>query len=121
MKHTLQQIFRSPRFVFGFSIFMGILLIVLVYPLIITDHPLEIIGQGTFFEPGIYVSVYDSIGSKPYTLNLEDAAARRIASKLNDEDRLAIKEWLVAVEIPESEIDITDTAKLLGQWAANYD
>lgn len=121
MKHFLQQIFRSPRFVFGFSIFMTILLIVLVYPLVITDHPLQIIGQGTFFEPGIYVSVYDSIGSKPYTLNLDDAAARRIASKLNDEDRLAIKEWLVAVEIPESEIDITDTAKLLGQWAANYD
>ena len=121
MKYTLQQIFRSPRFVFGFSIFMGILLIVLVYPLVITDPPLAIIGQGTFFEPGIYVSVYDSIGSKPYTLNLKDAAAKRIASKLNDEDRLAIKEWLVAVEIPEAEIDITDTAKLLDQWVTNYD
>lgn len=121
MKHTLQQIFRSPRFVFGFSIFMGILLIVIVYPLVITDPSLTIIGQGTFFEPGIYVSVYDSIGSKPYTLNLEDAAAKRIASKLNDEDRLAIKEWLVAVEIPEAEIDIADTAKLLDQWVTNYD
>ena len=121
MKHTLQQIFRSPRFVFGFSIFMGILLIVLFYPLVIQDPPLAIIGQGTFFEPGVYVSVYDSIGSKPYTLNLEDAAAKRIASKLNDEDRLAIKEWLVAVEIPEAEIDIADTAKLLDQWVTNYD
>ena len=121
MKHTLQQIFRSPRFVFGFSIFMSILLIVLIYPLIITDHPLAIIGQGTFFEPGIYVSVYDSIGSKPYTLHLEDAAAKRIASRLNEEDRLAIKEWLVAVEIPESEIDTTNTVKLLEQWANNYD
>lgn len=121
MKHTLQQIFRSPRFVFGFSIFMGILLIVLFYPLVIQDPPLAIIGQGTFFEPGVYVSVYDSIGSKPYTLNLEDAAAKRIASKLNDEDRLAIKEWLVAAEIPEAEIDIADTAKLLDQWVTNYD
>jgi len=121
MKHTLQQIFRSPRFVFGFSIFMGILLMVIVYPLIIKDHPLAIIGQGTFFEPGIYVSVYDSIGSKPYTLILKDAAAKRIASKLTDEDRLAIKEWLVAVEIPESEIDITNTEKLLEQWEENYD
>jgi peptide/nickel transport system permease protein len=121
MKHTLRQIFRSPRFVFGFSIFMGILLIVLVYPLVIPDSSLAIIGQGTFFEPGIYVSVYDSIGSKPYTLNLEDAAAKRIASKLNDEDRLAIKEWLVAAEVPEAEIDIADTAKLLDQWVTNYD
>jgi peptide/nickel transport system permease protein len=121
MKHTLRQIFRSPRFVLGFSIFMTILLVVIVYPLVIPDPPLAIIGQGTFFEPGIYVSVYDSIGSKPYTLNLKDAAAKRIASKLNDEDRLAIKEWLVAVEIPETEIDITDTAKLLDQWVTNYD
>ena len=121
MKHTLQQIFRSPRFLFGFSIFMTILLIVIVYPLIITDHPLAIIGQGTFFEPGIYVSVYDSVNSTPHTLNLDDAAAKRIASKLNAEDRLAIKEWLVAVEIPEAEIDTQNTEKLLDQWVNNYD
>ena len=121
MKFTLQQIFRSPRFVFGFSIFMGILLIVIVYPLIITDHPLAIIGRGTFFEPGIYVSVYDSVGSKPYTLNLDDAAAKRLANKLSQEDRVAMKEWLVAAEIPESEIDIANTEKLLDQWVTNYD
>ena len=121
MKHILRQIFSSPRFVFGLSIFVGILLIVIVYPLIITDHPLSIIGQGTFFEPGIYVSVYDSIGSKPYTLNLDDAAANRITSKLSEEDRLAIKEWLVAAGIPASDIDTADTKTLLDQWVNNYD
>ena len=121
MKFTLQQIFRSSRFVFGFSIFMAILLMVIVYPLVITDHPLAIIGQGTFFEPGIYVNVYDSINSPAHTLNLDDAAAKRLASKLSEEDRLAIKEYLVAVEIPEAEIDIHDTAKLLDQWVNNYD
>ena len=106
---------------FGFSIFMAILLIVIMYPLIITDPSLADHRQGTFFEPGIYVSVYDSIGSTPYTLNLEDAAAKRIASKLNDEDRLAIKEWLVTAGIPENEIDTADTEKLLDQWVNNYD
>jgi peptide/nickel transport system permease protein len=121
MKHTLRQIFRSGKFVFGFSIFMAILLIVIVYPLIITDHPLQIVGQGTFFEPGIYVSVYDSIGSTPYILNLDDAAAKRIASKLDEDDRLAIQEWLVAAGIPEGEIDTTNTEKLLDQWVNNYD
>lgn len=121
MKHTLQQIFRSPRFLAGFSIFATIVLVVVIYPLIIKDPPLAIIGQGTFFEPGIYVSVYDSIGSKPYTLNLEDAAANRIASRLNDEDRVAIKEWLVAAGIPEAEIDIQNTEQLLDQWFGNYD
>ena len=121
MKHTFQQIFRSPNFVIGFAIFMAVLLTVIVYPLFVTDHPLEIIGQGTFFEPGIYVNVYDSIGSPHYTLNLDDAAAKRIANKLGDEDRLAIKEWLMADGIPEDEIDIENTEKLLDQWVNNYD
>lgn len=77
MKHLLNQIFSSGKFNTGFTIFAAILLVVLVYPLIITDPPLEIIGQGTFFEPGIYVNVYDSIGSTHYTLNLDDAEAKR--------------------------------------------
>jgi len=121
MKHTLRQIFRPGKFVYGFAIFMAIVLIVIIYPLIIRERPLEIIGQGTFFPPGIYVSVYDSIGSPIYTINLEDAAANRIASKLSDEDRLAMQEWLVTYGIPENEIDIQDTEKLLEQWENHFD
>jgi len=122
MKHTLQQVFRSGKFVVGFSIFVAILLIVIIYPLIITDSPLEIIAQGTFFPPGIYVNAYDSIDSAThYTLKLDDAAAKRIASKLNEDDRLAMQEWLVASGIPENEIDTADTPKLLDQWENNFD
>ena len=121
MKHTFQQIFSSPNFIIGFVIFLAILLTVIVYPLLITDPPLEIIGQGTFFEPGIYVNVYDSIGSPQYTLMLDDAADKRIASKLGDEDRVAIKEWLMAVGIPENGIEIENTEKLMDQWLNNYD
>ena len=51
MKHTLRQVFHSPKFVVGFSIFAAMLLLVVLYPLFITADPLEIIGQGTFFEP----------------------------------------------------------------------
>lgn len=122
MKHTLRQIFRSGKFVTGFSIFMAILLTVIIYPMIIKDKPLTIIGQGTFFPPGIYVSTYDSINSpEVYTLNLENAAQKRIASKLKPDDRLAIKEWLLADGIPESDIDINNTEKLLDQWVKSYD
>ncbi len=121
MKHTIQQVFQSGKFVFGFSIFVTILLIVIFYPMIITDAPLGIIGQGTFFPPGIYVSVYDSIDATPYLLNLDEAAAKRIAGKLGDQERLDIKEWLVAAGIPEDEIDTSDTEKLLEQWVNNYD
>lgn len=122
MKHLIRQVFHSPKFLTGFGIFIAMLLIVIIYPLIITDPPLEIISQGTFLPPGIYVSVYDSVGSAThYTLHLDDAAAKRIASKLDDDDRLAMQEWLLATGVPENEIDLQDTAKLLEQWATYYD
>ncbi len=122
MKHTIQQVFRSGKFVVGFSIFVAILLIVIIYPLIITDPPLEIIAQGTFFPPGIYVNAFDSIDSAThYTLKLDDAATKRIANKLNEDDRLAMQEWLVASGMPENEIDTADTPKLLDQWENNFD
>jgi peptide/nickel transport system permease protein len=121
MKHTIRQVFHSGKFVVGFCIFVALLLIVIVYPLFIRDAPLAIIGQGTFFPPGIYVSVYDSISSTPYTLNLDNAAARRIASRLSDDDRTAMKDWLVLDGIPEAQIDSTDTTNLLDLWEKNYD
>jgi ABC-type dipeptide/oligopeptide/nickel transport system permease subunit len=121
MKHTIRQVFHSGKFVVGFSIFVTILLIVIVYPLIVRDAPLAIIGQGTFFPPGIYASVYDSIGSPTYILNLDNAAAKRIASKLNDQQRTDMKDWLVAAGVSESEIDTKDTAKLLSLWENNFD
>ena len=121
MKYIFRQVFRSSNFVIGFAIFVGLLLLVIIYPLIVTDPPLAIIGQGTFFPPGIYVSVYDSIGAPRYTLDLDDATSNRIESKLDDEKRLDVQTWLVANGVPESEIDVTDTEKLLTQWEANYD
>ena len=48
MKHTLQQVFRSGKFVVGFSIFVAILLIVIIYPLFITDAPLADHRSGYF-------------------------------------------------------------------------
>jgi peptide/nickel transport system permease protein len=122
MKHTFQQIFHSGKFVVGFCIFMAMLLFVLIYPLIVHDAPLGIIAQGTFFPPGIYVNTYDTIHSPTtYILNLNDAATKRIENKLSNDDRIAIKEWLVADGIPADQIDISDTADLLGQWETNFD
>lgn len=122
MQHTLRQVFRSGKFVVGFTILMTILLIVIIYPWVVRHPPLQIIGQGTFFPPGIYVNVYDTINAPTlYTLNLEDAAANRIGNRLRQEDRIAMREWLVAFGVPEEEIDINDTEKLLALWEANYD
>jgi peptide/nickel transport system permease protein len=122
MKNTIRQVFHSGKFVVGFSIFVAILLIVIVYPLIIKGSPLVIIGQGTFFPPGIYVSTFDSINSPTtYTLMLDNAAAKRISNKLSNDDRLAMKEWLVSDGIPDTQIDTTDIVKLLDLWEKNYD
>ena len=121
MKNTLQQIFRSGKFLVGFVIFVAILLMVILYPLIITADPLGIIAQGTFFPPGIYVNVYDSIGSPTYILNLPNAAAERINATLTQDARAQMKEWLVADGIPASKIDTTNAVTLMGLWEKNYD
>ena len=121
MKYMLRQVFRSGKFVTGFVIFAAILLTIIFYPLIITDHPLSIIGQGTFFPPGVYVNVFDSISSPSYTIMLDDAAAKRIAGRLDDEDRTAIRDWLMGAGVAEGEIDIADTESLLGLWVNNFD
>jgi peptide/nickel transport system permease protein len=120
MKHTLRQVFRSGKFVVGFSIFAFIVLTVLLFPLFVKDAPLTILAQGTFFPPGIYVNVYDSLSSPTYILKLDDAAEKRVASKLSELDRQSIKEWLVGYGIPESEIDTADTEQLLDHWVNNY-
>jgi peptide/nickel transport system permease protein len=121
MKHTLQQIFRSPKFLVGFVIFTLLLLFVLIYPLFVPDNPLGIIGQGTFFEPGTYVNVFDAVGTDPRTLMLDDAGANRIASKLSTDDRMAMKVYLIAVGVDEADIEIEDTEKLLALWEEHYD
>ncbi len=122
MNYTIRQAFHSGKFVVGFVIFVSMLAIVFLYPLFVTYPPLQIIGQGTFFPPGIYVSAFDTVNANnTYMLNLDDAAAKRIADKLSQDDRVAMKDWLVADGLPESEIDIADTSKLLDQWESRYD
>jgi len=121
MKYMFQQVFRSPNFVIGFAIFAAILLTVSVYPLLITDPPLGIIAQGTFFPPGIYVNTYDTLNAPAYTLKLEGAEAKRIASKLREADRLAMQKWLVTAGIAADTIDTANTEQLLAQWEANFD
>lgn len=125
MKNTLQQVFHSGKFVVGFCIFMFIVLTVIIFPLFVKTPPLGIISQGStqgsFLPPGIYVNVFDSVGTTPYTLIMDDAKAKRIASKLTPDDRTALKDWLVSAGIPADEIDTTDTKSLLELWTSNYD
>ena len=121
MKNTLRQIFHSSKFVAGFLIFTGILLLMIIYPLFNPGNPLEMIGVGTFAKPGTYVSLYDSINTQTETLKLPDAADKRLASVLSDEDRIKMVNWLSAMEIDISGLDYSDTEALMELWRANYD
>lgn len=122
MRHQLRQVFHSTNFMIGFVIILLILAFVIIYPLFSPGDPLEMVGQGTFFKPGTYVSLYDSIDApSTYILKLDDAAAKRIESKLPKDDRLAMKDWLVAFGIPEEAIDTENLNDFLNLWHNNYD
>lgn len=120
MKHTLRQIFRSPKFLVGFVILACILLTMLIYPLIDPGDPLRMIGLGTFARPGTYVSLYDSAGAPAATFKLPGADANRLAKTLSDEDRVSMVNWFAAAGVDVGGLDFQDTAALLKLWKANY-
>ncbi|MCM1136836.1 MAG: ABC transporter permease subunit [Clostridium sp.] len=120
MKNTLRQVFHSPKFIIGFVIFMGLLLTTILYPLFVKADPLEMVGNGNFFRPGTYISVKDAVEGKRYTLNI-DVKASSMDSKVSDEDKEAMQEWLTKFGgVAESDIDLNDVEGLIGLWEANY-
>jgi peptide/nickel transport system permease protein len=121
MKNTIRQVFRSPRFVIGFSIFTFILLTILIYPLIFRGNPLQMVGLGSFFKPGTYVSTYDAVGTEAKTMKLPDAEQKRLLTKLSDEDRVSMMQWLTAAGVSADKIDMQDTEALLKLWEDTYD
>ncbi len=121
MKNTLRQVFHSPKFVIGFSIMMAILLTTIIYPLFCPGDPLEMIGLGTFFKPGTYVSVYDAVDTEAKTLKLKDADDKRLVEKLTDEDRVSMVTYLTTIGIAAEDIDMNDTEALLQLWGEKYD
>ena len=120
MKNTLRQVFHSSKFVTGFVIFVLILLTMFIYPLINPGDPLEMIGVGTFAKPGTYVSMYDATKVNYDVFRLPDAADKRVAAALSDEDRVAMVQWFTVMEIDISDLDISDTDALLEKWGEHY-
>lgn len=125
MKNTLRNIFHSSKFVAGFSIFVFILLMMLIYPLVNPGSPLEQIGVGTFAKPGIYFSLYDAAKTNPdrerEILRLSDADDKRLAKALSDSDRVLMVEWLGLKGVDLAGLDYQDTDALLKVWDEEYD
>lgn len=121
MKHTIKNIFHSPKFVIGFVIFFGMLLFTFVYPWFVAADPLEMIGQGNFFKPGTYVSVKDTVDSKQYTLNIE-ARSANVGAHLTNEQKTDMRDWLVKFGgISQEEMDAADDNELVTLWLEHYD
>ncbi len=121
MKNTIRQVFHSPKFVIGFAIFVSIVCFTLIYPVFNPGNPLQMIGLGSFFKPGTYISLYDAADTTTNTMKLEDAADKRLATKLSDEDRVSMVVWLTAAGIPAEDIDMENTDELLQLWHDKFD
>lgn len=121
MKNTLRQVFHSSKFIVGFTIMVLILGMIFIYPLFNPGDPLEMIGLGNFFKPGIYVSTYDANSANQYTLKLDNADSKRLEQKLSPEDRITMMNWLMADGVKASAIHLNNTTSLLNLWKEKYD
>ena len=75
MLHQIKQVFRSPKFVAGFVIFVFLLLFSILYPIFSPYGPMEMVGN-IFYAPGTYVSVVDTAqSSEKVTMNVDTAQA----------------------------------------------
>ncbi|MDF2888707.1 MAG: binding-protein-dependent transport system inner rane component [Lacrimispora sp.] len=121
MKNQIRQIFHSPKFKVGFVIFAALLLLTFFYPLIVTDDPLEMVGQGNFFKPGTYISVTEAVNTDPYTLNMNTSSGR-MEKNLSMEERMAMADWLGQFAgLSPKEMDVTDADGLVSLWKEHYD
>ena len=122
MKHTLKNVFTSPRFLVGFIIFMCILLTVLIYPYFVHRDPLQGLGKG-FLAPGTYVSVYDTNNTGTYRVELPEANDNRLEASLPTKDRQTLLDYLAAKGVDISGLDTSNEKfhDLIEVWKANYD
>lgn len=121
MKHTLKNVFTSPRFLVGFIIFMAILLTVLIYPYFVTRDPLQGLGKG-FLEPGTYVSVYDANNTDTYRVDLPEASANRLEATIPAKDRQTMIDYLTAAGVDMTGVTTAndDLERLIDLWKNNY-
>ncbi len=122
MKHQLQLIFRSQKFITGFVIFAAILLTTIIYPLLVTRNPLEMVG-GLFYRPGTYISVTDTVDMDAYKINM-DVVAGKLAKSVTAEEQQLMRDWLLKYGTdvkPEEVEDAKEAYDIIELWLRNYD
>lgn len=121
MKQTIKNVFRTPKFLVGFVIMVLLLATMVIYPLVITADPLEMVGESSFMPPGTYINAQDSVNSADYLLK-RDVKSNRLEEAFSVEDRVKIADFLVTYGgLSAGEIDVTDITGLLELWQSCYD
>lgn len=121
MKHHIQLVFKSQKFVTGFVIFAAVLLLSILYPLISVKDPLEMVG-GLFYKPGTYISVTDAVETESYKIN-RDVTAAKLTKRISEEELTQMKNWLVKYcpTLKQEEIDgAVEPYDIIELWLKYY-
>lgn len=118
MKNLVKQVFHSPKFTIGFSLFMLILITLIFYPIFVKEDPLKMIG-GLFNKPGKYISVSDVLSATPENLKVDTSSAK--LQSITTTERQDMSDWLVRFgNVNKSDINIKDASALVKLWTENY-
>ena len=122
MKNTIRQVFHSGKFLTGFIIFVFILAFIIIYPIVVSRDPMEMVGNGNFFPPGTYISQQEAATTEDsYQLNV-DTSESKLESVLGSEEVSAMVDWLTEFAgIDAADIDVSDLNSLVELWQENYD
>lgn len=107
---------------FGFVIFLVILLTSILYPLLAPGDPLAMISRGTFAAPGTYFSLYDAASTaKTETLLLPDADENRLAAAMSEADRAAMVNYFTLSGVDITDLNPQDTDRMIELWQEVFD
>jgi len=122
MKHQIKQVFKSPKFLFGFIVFFAIFITANVYPFISSVGPLDSISKMNFAPPGTYINVQDVVEARGKRILELDLVSKRIATALSDVEKQKMIDFMETYkDIPPGLLSIDDSATLLSTWLNTYD
>ena len=118
MKQVLKNIFRAPKFVVGFVLFILTFLMSFYY-IFSTFDAMELVGSG-YHAPGTYYNISEIINTKEDMLNYE--GSKNIEDQITTENKDAMKDWLVRFgNVLQEDVDNGDIETLVTLWLKNYD
>ncbi len=122
MKHQLQLIFKSKKFLVGFIIFMSIFLLTIFYPLFSSTDPLEMTG-GLFYKPGTYINVSDTVEMNTRTINL-NVIENKLTKLVSEEELTLMRDWMLnyCPLLDQEKVDAASSAyDTIELWIEYYD